>query len=151
MSHQPQQSAEDPFNLNRFVEAQTGMYERALAELKRGQKRSHWMWFIFPQIDGLGSSSTARFYAIKSAAEAKAYLNRSELGLRLAECCNALLRMQGLSADDIFGFPDDLKLRSSMTLFASISEPDSVFARVLRRYFEGQPDPRTLELLKQKS
>ncbi len=149
MDHQP--ATGDQFNLNRFVEAQSGVYERALAELKRGEKRSHWMWFIFPQIDGLGRSSTARFYAIKSADEAKAYLNHPELGPRLIECSKVLLQSQGLSASDIFGFPDDLKLRSSMTLFASVAEPASVFARVLGQYFEGQPDPRTLELLKQAS
>lgn len=140
---------EDPFNLNRFVEAQDGIYERALAELKRSRKRSHWMWFIFPQLDGLGRSSTAKFFAIKTADEAQAYLDHPVLGTRLIECSKVLLQSQGLSASDIFGFPDDLKLRSSMTLFASISEPDSVFNRVLGQYFEGQPDPQTLALLKQ--
>jgi len=146
-----QLAAEDPFDLNRFVKAQAGVYEQALAELKRGEKRSHWMWFIFPQIEGLGRTSTAQFYAIKSAAEAKAYLKHPELGPRLTECCNALLQLQGLSASEIFGCPDDLKLRSSMTPFASVSEPDSVFTGVLGRYYEATPDHRTLELLKQKS
>jgi uncharacterized protein (DUF1810 family) len=143
-----QGAKEDPFNLNRFLDAQAGVYERALAELKRSRKRSHWMWFIFPQIDGLGRSSTAKFYAIKSAAEAKAYLDHPVLGPRLIECSEVLLLSESLSASEIFGFPDDLKLRSSMTLFASISEPDAVFARVLGQYFDGQPDPQTLELLK---
>jgi uncharacterized protein (DUF1810 family) len=143
--------AADRFDLNRFVEAQSDVFERALTELKRGEKRSHWMWFIFPQIDGLGYSSTAKFYAIKSKDETKAYLNHSLLGPRLIECSKVLLQHQGLSASDIFGFPDDLKLRSSMTLFATVSEPDSVFSRVLGQYFEGQPDDRTLELLRQES
>jgi uncharacterized protein (DUF1810 family) len=139
---------EDLFALNRFIEAQAGVYQRALAEIKRGDKRSHWMWFIFPQLDGLGRSSTARFYAIKSVDEAVAYLKHPVLGLRLIECSAALLQLQGLSASDIFGFPDDLKLRSCMTLFGSVSEPDSVFARVLAQYFQGAPDHRTLELLR---
>ena len=146
-----QAGTEDPFNLNRFVEAQSDVFQRALTELKRGEKRSHWMWFIFPQIDGLGYSSTAKFYAIKSKDETKAYLNHSLLGPRLIECSKVLLQHQGLSASDIFGFPDDLKLRSSMTLFATVSEPDSVFSRVLGQYFEGQPDDRTRELLRQES
>ena len=146
-----QAGTEDPFNLNRFVEAQSDVFQRALTELKRGEKRSHWMWFIFPQIAGLGYSSTANFYAIKSKDETKAYLNHLLLGPRLIECSKVLLQHQGLSASDIFGFPDDLKLRSSMTLFATVSEPDSVFSRVLGQYFEGQPDDRTLELLRQES
>jgi uncharacterized protein (DUF1810 family) len=143
-----QQSSQDPFGLERFVEAQAEVYDRALAEIKRGDKRSHWMWFIFPQIDGLGHSSTAQFFAIKSVDEAKAYLAHAVLGPRLIECSTVLLQLKGLSASDIFGFPDDLKLRSSMTLFASVSEPDSVFSRVLQHYYQGQPDEKTLELLK---
>ena len=107
---------EDPFDLSRFVKAQDGVYERALKEIKRGEKQSHWMWFIFPQIDGLGSSSTARFYSVKSGPEAKAYLDHPLLGPRIIECSQVLLRIQGRSASDIFGYPDDLKLRSSMTL-----------------------------------
>jgi uncharacterized protein (DUF1810 family) len=142
---------DDPFDLNRFVEAQADMYERALAELKRGDKRSHWMWFVFPQIDGLGWSSTAKFYAIKSIAEATAYLNHPVLGPRLNECANVLLRLKGLSASEIFGFPDDLKLRSCMTLFASVSASGSVFSQVLDQYFQGRADEKTLELLKHKS
>jgi uncharacterized protein (DUF1810 family) len=106
------------------------------------------MWFIFPQIDGLGYRSTAKFYAIKSVEEAKAYLNHPLLGRRLIECTGALLKIEGKSAAEIFGYPDDLKLRSSMTLFSSASESDSVFSRVLERYDEGQPDPRTLELVR---
>ena len=139
---------DDRFDLNRFVQAQEEVYPRALAEIKRGGKRSHWMWFIFPQIDGLGYSSTAKFFAIKSVHEAKAYLTHAVLGPRLIECSTVLLQLKGLSASDIFGFPDDLKLRSSMTLFASVSEADSVFSRVLQQYYQGQPDEKTLELLK---
>ena len=147
------QAMNDPFELIRFVEAQDGVYERALAELKQGLKESHWMWFIFPQIEGLGSSSMARFYSIKSVNEAKAYLEHPWLGQRLIECSNALLQHSGKSASDIFGFPDDLKLRSSMTLFASISEsePESVFSRVLEQYFAGQLDQQTLDTLKRQS
>ena len=141
----------DPFQLIRFVEAQDGVYERALAEIKQGLKESHWMWFIFPQFEGLGSSSMARFYSIKSVNEAKAYLTHRLLGQRLIESSNALLQYNGKSASDIFGFPDDLKLRSSMTLFASISESESVFSRVLEQYFAGRLDQQTLDLLKQQS
>lgn len=139
---------EDRFDLNRFVQAQEEVYPRALAEMKRGQKRSHWMWFIFPQIDGLGYSSTAKFYAIKRQEEAKAYLSHPLLGKRLIECAEALLKIKDKSASEIFGYPDDLKLRSSMTLFASVSEPDSIFSRVLDQYYGSQPDEQTLELLK---
>jgi uncharacterized protein (DUF1810 family) len=143
------QAINDPFELKRFVEAQDGVYKQALAELNRGHKESHWMWFIFPQIEGLGRSSTARFYAIKSANEAKAYLQHPLLGQRLIECSNALMQHTGKSASEIFGFPDDLKLRSSMTLFARTSESESVFSKVLGQYFAGQLDQQTLALLKQ--
>ena len=142
--------ANDRFGLERFVQAQAEVYPRALAELKLGRKRSHWMWFIFPQIDGLGHSSTAKFYAIKSQDEARAYLDHPVLGKRLRECAEALLKIEGKSAAEIFGYPDDLKLRSSMTLFASASAADSVFTRVLDQYFEGEPDQMTLELLQQR-
>ena len=138
----------DTYDLERFIQAQERIYGNVLAELKSGQKRSHWMWFIFPQIDGLGSSSTARLYAIKSIQEANAYLNHPVLGPRLVGCAEALLQCRGKSAAEIFGYPDDLKLRSSMSLFASVSSPDAVFARVLDQYFGGEPDPRTLELLR---
>ena len=136
-------------SLERFVTAQAQIYPRVLAELRAGEKQSHWMWFIFPQLAGLGRSATAQFYAIKGRDEAKAYLNHPLLGQRLIECSEALLQIEGKSAAEIFDFPDDLKLRSCMTLFASISEPDSVFARVLRKYFQGQPDGKSLELLSQ--
>jgi uncharacterized protein (DUF1810 family) len=142
---------QDPFGLQRFVAAQEGVHEQAHGELRRGRKHNHWMWFVFPQVDGLGSSETARFYAIKSAEEAKAYLQHPTLGPRLAECCEAILAVKGKTAEEILGFPDDLKLRSSMTLFSAISPPDSVFSRVIARYFESCPDQRTLELLKRNS
>jgi len=139
--------AQDPWQLRRFLSAQNETYARALAELKSGQKRSHWMWFIFPQIHGLGSSETARCYAIKSREEARQYLAHPVLGTRLVECARVLLGLVGRSASEIFGYPDDLKLRSCMTLFASVAAPGSVFAQVLDKYYQGQGDARTLELL----
>lgn len=139
----------DPFDLHRFVSAQEGVHEKALAELRAGRKRTHWMWYIFPQLDGLGSSSTARHYAIKSIEEARAYLAHPLLGPRLAECAEAVLAVEGRTASEIFGYPDDLKLKSSMTLFASVADPDSVFVKVLEKYYRGEQDARTLELLEQ--
>ena len=136
----------DPFGLNRFVEAQEGAYGRALPEIRGGQKRSHWMWFIFPQYDGLGFSETSKRYAIKSLAEADAYLRHPVLGPRLVECAKAVLAVDVRSATEIFGFPDDRKLRSCATLFARVSPPGSVFERVLDKYFEGEPDERTASL-----
>jgi len=144
-------AASDLFHLERFVQAQQSCYFQVLHELRRCRKESHWMWFIFPQIQGLGRSSTAEFYAIKSSAEAGAYLDHPVLGPRLLECAETILRCAGKSAEAIFGFPDHLKLRSSMTLFASVSEPNSIFKRVLARYFDGQLDERTIELLKTKA
>jgi uncharacterized protein (DUF1810 family) len=138
----------DPFNLSRFLEAQEGVYETALRELENGQKRSHWMWFIFPQAAGLGSSSMAQRYAIKSRQEAKAYLEHPILGARLKACCSALLQVKGRSAEDIMGYPDFLKLKSSMTLFAAVADGTSVFSDVLKRYFADQTDPRTIEWLR---
>ena len=137
----------DPFDLDRFTRAQEGDYGRALAEMERGQKRSHWMWYIFPQIDGLGYSPTAKRYAVRSAAEAEAYLRHPVLGPRLTRCAGAALRVQGRSARDVFGSPDDLKLRSSATLFAAVSPEGSVFHRLLGHYFRGEPDRRTLDRL----
>ena len=139
----------DTFDLGRFVSAQKDVYDSALAEVRGGRKRTHWMWFVFPQLRGLGSSPISRQFAIESAAEARAYLAHPVLGARLLECCEALLRVNGGSANDIFGSPDDLKLRSCATLFASVSEPGSVFARVLSRFFDGAPDERTDALLLQ--
>ncbi len=140
---------EDTFNLSRFLEAQEGVYSTVLAELRGGHKRSHWMWYIFPQIDGLGFSSTTRYYAIKNEEEARQYLKHPVLGARLLECAKTVLDVDGRSASEIFGPPDDLKLRSSMTLFAQVSDPDSVFARVIDKYFHGKRDDKTLALLKQ--
>lgn len=136
----------DPFDLARFVEAQEQVYPFALAEIRDGHKVSHWMWFIFPQYAGLGSSSTAQQFAIKSVVEAEAYLTHSILGPRLIECCEAALAVEGKSAFGIFGTPDDMKLRSCVTLFDAIS-PNGVFGRVLAKYFDGEPDQRTLKFV----
>lgn len=140
-------SAPDPFDLARFVRAQAGDYETALDEIRQGRKRSHWMWYVFPQLAGLGISATSRRYAIRSRAEAEAYLAHPVLGPRLAACAEAVLGVGGRTAREIFGTPDDLKLRSCATLFASVSPTGSVFHRLLERFFEGRPDPRTLALL----
>ena len=138
----------DPYDLARFVAAQEGVYPQALAEIRTGRKRTHWMWFIFPQIDGLGVSSTSRRYAIKGPDEARAYLDHRLLGPRLVECIEAVLQLQGRSATEIFGSPDDLKLRSCATLFGSILPQGSAFHRVLEKYFPEGPDGKTLELLR---
>jgi uncharacterized protein (DUF1810 family) len=137
----------DPFDLSRFVQAQTGVYEKAMAEIRNGRKRSHWMWYIFPQFEGLGFSSTSQYYAIKSLAEAQAYLSHAVLGPRLVECVEAALGVEGRSAHAIFGSPDDMKLRSCATLFAQVSPAGSVFDRLLDKYFTGQRDDKTLHLL----
>ncbi len=139
--------AADSFDLQRFISAQEGVYDRALAELRGGQKRSHWMWFIFPQIDGLGFSSTTRFYSIKSLEEARQYLAHPVLGARLVESTEAVLAVQGRSAGEIFGSPDDMKMQSSMTLFELVSEPGSVFGRVLDKYYQGKRDSMTLQIV----
>jgi uncharacterized protein (DUF1810 family) len=141
----------DPYNLNRFVLAQEADYDQALAEIRRGRKQSHWMWYIFPQYEGLGFSSTSRWYSIKSAAEARAYLDHPVLGPRLRECAEAVLGVEGRSAHEIFGSPDDLKLRSCATLFAAVSPAGSVFHKLLDRYYQGAPDSKTLHLLDQGS
>ena len=140
-------NSNDPFSLSRFTSAQEGIYDNVLAELKSGQKRSHWMWYIFPQLDGLGRSATARRYAIKSIEEALAYLNHPVLGSRLLECANTILALEGKTVSEIFGYPDDRKLKSSMTLFSEVAT-NSVFVRVLDKYFQGERDDRTLQLLK---
>ena len=137
----------DPHDLARFVAAQAADYAAALAEVRAGRKGSHWMWYIFPQFDGLGFSSMSRRYAIRTIAEAEAYLRHPILGSRLIECCEAALAVRGRSATDIFGSPDDMKLRSCATLFARVSPPGSVFERLLVRFFGGVPDERTLTLL----
>jgi uncharacterized protein (DUF1810 family) len=136
----------DPFDLERFVQAQAGTYDAALEELRAGAKRSHWMWFIFPQLQGLGTSAMARRYAISGLAEARAYLAHPLLGPRLMACVDALLAHDTLSARDILGTPDDLKLRSSMTLF-HVATGDPRFQAVLDRYYGGRPDEATLRLL----
>ncbi len=143
----PTRGYDDPFDLARFVTAQEGVYDAALAELRSGRKRTHWMWFVFPQIDGLGHSPISKHYAIKSLAEARAYLDHPVLGPRLRECAEALLAVDGRSASEIFGYPDDLKLKSSMTLFARVAEPGSAFDRVLAQFFGGEEDTGTLRLL----
>jgi uncharacterized protein (DUF1810 family) len=137
----------DPFDLSRFLAAQDPIYPGALSEIRSGRKRSHWMWFVFPQAIGLGTSHTAQHYAIRSMDEARAYLAHPTLGHRLRECTETLLRARGKSASEIFGHPDDVKLRSSMTLFASVAEEDSAFEEVLQRYFGGKPDPLTLQFI----
>ena len=137
----------DPFQLSRFVKAQDKVYDRVLAELGSGRKRSHWMWFVFPQIEGLGFSSTTQYYSIKSLEEARRYLDHPLLGKRLRECAETILALEGLTASTIFGYPDDLKLKSSMTLFAGVAEGHSVFSRVLEKYYRGNRDERTLAIL----
>jgi uncharacterized protein (DUF1810 family) len=135
------------YDLDRFIDAQNGIYGQALSELKAGRKRSHWMWFIFPQIAGLGTSSMAEKYAIRSAEEAAAYLADPILGTRLLRCVDAMLAVHGRSAHDILGSPDDLKFRSSLTLFAAISDHCSPFHRAIDKYYQGEFDKRTVELL----
>ena len=137
----------DPHDLERFVSAQLDDYDEALAEIRSGRKRSHWMWYIFPQIDGLALSSTAKHFAIKSLEEAEAYLAHPVLGPRLTACAEAACAVEGRSAYEIFGSPDDLKLRSSATLFACASPPRSVFHRLIAKYYEGEPDGKTLRIL----
>jgi uncharacterized protein (DUF1810 family) len=138
---------EDPHDLARFVRAQEGDYETALAEVRNGRKRSHWMWYVFPKFDGLGFSSTSRRFAIKTLAEAEAYLAHPVLGPRLTEIAEAALGVEGRSADEVFGSPDDMKLRSCATLFASVSADGSVFHKLLEKYFEGRRDEKTIRLI----
>jgi len=134
-------------SLQRFLSAQAPLYDQVLAELGRGHKASHWMWFIFPQIQGLGRSATARYYAITSHDEADAYLEHPILGPRLIECCQTLLLLEGLSAEDILGTVDAVKLRSSLTLFSALAEQTETFERLLDKYFADGPDQATLRLL----
>jgi uncharacterized protein (DUF1810 family) len=139
----------ESYDLERFVKAQGGIYPVALAELRAGQKRSHWMWFVFPQLAGLGASPTAQAYAIRSLAEARAYLAHPVLGPRLVECVQAANAVKERSAGDIFGYPDELKFRSSLTLFllAAASAGKAPFQRALDKYFDGQVDQVTLQKL----
>jgi uncharacterized protein (DUF1810 family) len=133
--------------LERFLEAQAPIYAQALAELQAGAKQSHWMWFVFPQIMGLGQSATARAYAIQSLAEARAYLAHPVLGTRLRECCKTVMNVRGKNAKEIFGSPDDMKFQSCLTLFAEAAPDDVLFYNLLEKYFDGDADEATLEFL----
>ena len=137
----------DPYNLRRFVDAQNPVYDKVCAELRDGRKKSHWMWFIFPQLEGLGSSQMARKFAISSLAEAAAYLAHPVLGSRLTECTRLVNLVEGRPIEQIFGYPDDLKLHSSMTLFAHATPNNRVFIDALQKYFGGEFDPATLARL----
>jgi len=134
-------------NLTHFIAAQDPVYNDVLSELKAGQKRTHWMWFIFPQIEGLGQSEIAKRYAIKNTDEARAYLSHPILGKRLIECAEAVKAIQDRSASQIFGYPDDMKFRSSLTLFASVAGEKSIFHDLISKYYAGKPDERTIEIL----
>jgi uncharacterized protein (DUF1810 family) len=140
----------DPFDLQRFVDAQAPVYGTVVRELRAGLKQSHWMWFIFPQLKALGRSSTAVYFGISTLAEAQAYLDHAVLGLRLRECTRIVTGIDGLSVNEIFGSPDDLKLRSSMTLFAHAATDDADFVGVLDKFYSGEQDPATLSLLGQR-
>ncbi|MGA8185278.1 MAG: DUF1810 domain-containing protein [Terriglobia bacterium] len=135
------------FDLERFVEAQSPVYAGVCRELRQGRKQGHWMWFIFPQLKGLGQSSMASRFGIAGAEEARAYLAHPVLGPRLEECASLVNRVEGVSIDEIFGYPDTMKFRSSMTLFAHISSGSNIFADALEKYYGGQPDPLTLKML----
>lgn len=137
----------DPFGLQRFVNAQDGVYGSVIDELLSGRKRSHWIWFVFPQLRGLGRSTTALRYGISSLEEARAYLAHEVLGPRLRECARLIVHIDGRSADDIFGRPDDLKVRSSMTLFAHATDDNADFRAVLDKFYDGDEDPMTVERL----
>ena len=137
----------DPFNLQRFLDAQVRCYEEVRRELRAGCKSSHWMWFIFPQWIGLGQTPTANFYAIASRREAAGYLTHPILGRRLIECTGLVNTVGGRTVEQIFGYPDDLKFRSSMTLFANVAPDNAIFLKALEKYFDGKSDQRTLDLL----
>jgi uncharacterized protein (DUF1810 family) len=141
------QSASDPFDLQRFVDAQARVYAEVLDELRAGRKRSHWIWFVFPQIAGLGGSATAARYAVSSLDEARAYLRHHVLGPRLHECTRLVNAVPDRSIGEIFGSPDDMKVRSSMTLFARATKDNSDFVELLDRYYDGNEDPLTLQRL----
>jgi uncharacterized protein (DUF1810 family) len=141
-------SADDTYDLRRFVEAQNPVFQQVCDELRQGRKRSHWMWFIFPQIQGLGHSPTAVRFAISSKKEALAYSQHQILGARLRECTELVGLIQGRSVSEIFGFPDHLKFHSSMTLFAIAASDNQFFQQALQQYFGGKPDPQTLVRLK---
>jgi uncharacterized protein (DUF1810 family) len=138
---------DDPFDLQRFVDAQAPVYERVRAELKNGRKQSHWMWFIFPQVTGLGHSAMAERYAISSLSEAKAYLTHAILGPRLRECTRLVIQVDGKSAHDILGSPDDMKFHSCLTLFARAAPDEALFNSALDKYFDGRDDALTIARL----
>jgi uncharacterized protein (DUF1810 family) len=144
-------TTDDTHHLRRFVDAQEGEYAQVCKELRAGQKRSHWIWFIFPQMKGLGKSATADHYGIASRQEAEAYLAHSVLGARLRECTALVLQVEGRSIEQIFGFPDNLKFRSSMTLFAEVGVDSNLFQDALEKYFSGKPDQLTLNLLRNRA
>ena len=135
------------YHLQRFTDAQEGVYQRALKEIKNGRKQSHWMWFIFPQVAGLGFSETTKFYAIKDRSEAGLYMQHPVLGARLIEISQAVLDIEGKTASQIFGSPDDLKLKSSMTLFSALPDAHPVFESVINKYYSGVKDLRTMEIV----
>jgi uncharacterized protein (DUF1810 family) len=139
--------ARDPYALQRFVDAQRAVYAQVEMELRAGRKESHWMWYIFPQIEGLGHSAMAQKYAISSVAEATEYLNHPKLGNRLRECTRLVIAINGRSIQDIFGYPDYLKFHSSMTLFAHAANDNQVFMDALRKYYRSEVDPQTIERL----
>ena len=141
-------TADDPYNLHRFVHAQAANYAHALTEMKNGKKRTHWMWYIFPQLDGLAFSPTAKRYSIKSVEEARAYLEHPILGPRLLNCAEAVVAVDGRSATEIFGSPDDMKFRSCMTLFSRADGGDGIFQEALNKFFSGKPDELTLERIR---
>ncbi|SIT36189.1 conserved hypothetical protein [Paraburkholderia ribeironis] len=138
---------DDPYDLQRFVDAQDPVYAQVSDELRHGRKRSHWMWFVFPQIQGLGASAMAQQFALSSLAEAEAYLRHPILGPRLRESTQLVNLVKERSIEEIFGYPDYLKFRSSISLFARATSDNDVFVEALRKYFDGEPDPRTLQLL----
>jgi len=135
------------YNLGRFIEAQLATYEGAMLELTRGRKDSHWIWYIFPQIEGLGRSDTAKFYSIKSLEEGRAYLEHPILGPRLIKACEILLSLKDASMDEVMGFPNDLKLLSSMTLFEALSDSNSIFTKIIELYFDDERDETSLEII----
>jgi len=137
----------DQYNLNRFLDAQMTTYEGAMLELARGRKESHWTWYIFPQIEGLGRSDTAKLYSIKSLEEGRAYLEHPVLGPRLIRACEILLSLKDASMDEVMGFPDDLKLLSSMTLFENISGENSIFTNIIEVYFDDERDENSLDII----
>ena len=137
----------DQYNLNRFLKAQLLTYEGVLLELTRGRKESHWIWYIFPQIEGLGRSDTAKLYSIKSLEEGRAYLKHPVLGPRLVGACETLLNLKDASMDEVMGFPDDLKLLSSMTLFEALSGSNSIFTKIIEIYFDDERDKNSLKII----